>query len=178
MRRRIMFASAFAAIVVSASVQASSSASASSYPYATDVLVRTNELRRAHGSPPVLWDANLANLSAQWAASIRELKTLQHSRFPYGENIARIQGKAGKNATAALVKSIDVWYAEGAGYNYSASRFSDATGHFTQLVWASTRRVGAASIDGFVVMEFDPPGNKAGAFARNVMPPLLVKVDS
>ena len=57
-----------------------------------------------------------------------------HSGGPYGENIA--EGYA--NATA----TIEAWGNEGVDYDYSAGEFSESTGHFTQLVWKTTRTVG------------------------------------
>ena len=52
--------------------------------------------------------------------------------------------------------------------------FDSATGHFTQLVWASTLKVGVAvSPNGlFVVANYSPPGNYLGAgqFEENVLP--------
>ena len=36
----------------------------------------------------------------------------------------------------------DAWYNEVKQYNYNQPGFSMATGHFTQLVWKSSRRLG------------------------------------
>jgi uncharacterized protein YkwD len=55
------------------------------------------------------------------------------SKGPYGENLA---------AGYTTDEAIEAWYAEGASYNYAAGLFSEATGHFTQLVWASATQVG------------------------------------
>jgi len=52
-----------------------------------------------------------------------------------------------------------------------------SAGHFTQLVWASTRYFGvgkARSRTGkvLVVAHYRPPGNVSGLFQHNVLPPL------
>jgi len=54
--------------------------------------------------------------------------------------------------------------------------FLYSVGHFTQLVWKSSREVGigrAQSRDGkwFVVANFFPAGNYVGRNAENVLPP-------
>jgi hypothetical protein len=54
---------------------------------------------------------------------------------------------------------------------------SSSAGHFTQLVWVSTRHFGvgkARSRTGkvLVVAHYRPPGNISGLFQQNVLPPL------
>ena len=51
------------------------------------------------------------------------------------------------------------------------------TGHFTQLVWSSSAKlgVGVASKHGkvIVVANYDPPGNFRGKFSKNVFKPKI-----
>lgn len=54
-------------------------------------------------------------------------------------------------------------------------RNPSAVGHFTQLVWKETEKVGvgmATSAKGhvYIVCNYDPPGNVIGQFAKNVLP--------
>ncbi len=69
-------------------------------------------------------------------------------------------------------------------YNYSAANVTNPdyflkVGHFTQLVWKSSVRLGlglatnATTKWTFVVANYDPPGNVLGAesFVKNVAPP-------
>ena len=70
-----------------------------------------------------------------------------------------------------------MWYEEERKYNYSpqSARFSTNTGHFTQVVWASSRQMGAGkavSKSGaqFVVARYSPAGNVRGQFVENVKP--------
>ena len=51
------------------------------------------------------------------------------------------------------------------------------TGHFTQVVWAGSRKlgVGVSCRDGkvLVVANYDPPGNFGGQFLKNVFKPKI-----
>lgn len=87
---------------------------------------------------------------------------------PHGENLAL------NYATPAL--AIDAWGDEESKYNFAKAAFGEKTGHFTQLVWQATTRVGCGAVncdsDGakgwLLVCEYDPPGNVKGAFRENV----------
>ncbi|RFU31347.1 hypothetical protein B7463_g4996, partial [Scytalidium lignicola] len=82
---------------------------------------------------------------------------------PTGENLA-----AGyPNASA----SIDAWGLEREKYNFNKPGFSEATGHFTQLVWSNTTSVGCGRVNcsgkngtpgWYVVCEYYPRGNVVG----------------
>ena len=56
------------------------------------------------------------------------------------------------------------WYDEIKVYNWKQPGFSMKTGHFTQVVWKGSKKVGfgfASNAKGQVVIvaEYDPPGN-------------------
>lgn len=137
---------------------------------AIDILSRVNALRAQRaGTPPVVWDPALAASARGWADRLAEADVLSHSSLPFGENVAIVGSTANANAGAVAVA---MWYSEAPKYNGSER----SAPHYTQLVWASTVRIGAgASINArgdraYVVMEFDPPGNFRGQFASNVRP--------
>lgn len=78
---------------------------------------------------------------------------------------------------------VQTWYDEIGGYNFSAPSITDATGHATQLLWASSRSVGCASAwcvplagfdlapaGGFLVCRYTPGGNEEGEEVSNVWP--------
>jgi glioma pathogenesis-related protein 2 len=101
-----------------------------------------------------------------------------------GENIfvSYTTGTLGPDEVAKQM--VADWWAEKANYDYSQPGSKPAqTGHFTQLAWVSTTTIGCgygvgqATINGTVynayygVCRYDPPGNVAGQYAANVMPP-------
>jgi uncharacterized protein YkwD len=133
------------------------------------VLLTHNQFRARHYAQPLVWDDRLAAYAERYANRCE----FRHSSSPYGENLA-----AGYPTLAAAIK---FWYDEGAHYSYSEPGFSMSTGHFTQVVWRATERIGCAyvSCDGrngtqgkYLVCEYSPAGNitNSGYFDRNVLP--------
>ena len=67
-------------------------------------------------------------------------------------------------------------YDENNLYDFQNGRYSDATGHFTQLVWKGAKRLGIGKAIGkykgldcnFIVARYSPPGNVRGQFQTNV----------
>jgi len=66
--------------------------------------------------------------------------------------------------------SVDAWGSERTKYNWDSPGFSEATGHFTQVVWKASKSVGCAvtACDGkgspsspgmYVTCEYYPVGN-------------------
>ena len=135
-----------------------------------DILNSTNFYRYEHNATALTWNSSLASYAQSWASHCQ----WHHSGGPYGENLA-----AGYPNVATAV---DGWGNERAKYNFKTpTGFSEATGHFTQLVWKSTTSTGCAAVnctgkggmDGFfLVCEYYPPGNVVGDnntfFAQNV----------
>jgi hypothetical protein len=101
---------------------------------------------------------------------------------PWGENLA-----AGYNDTQALCTAWGV--DERPMYSYSAAQYVAAAGHFTQMVWKDTQRIGCAAVDcgpgglagaenlgdgngvQYVVCHYSRRGNTHGQFLENVLPP-------
>lgn len=77
-----------------------------------------------------------------------------------------------------MTDAVDGWGDERTKYSFANGGFSEATGHFTQLVWRSSTSVGCGRVqcDGkggtaygwFVVCEYWPAGNVEGAYAQEV----------
>ena len=61
------------------------------------------------------------------------------------------------------------------GYNYRKPGFSMGTGHFTQVGWKGSTKLGcgSAKCKGMTiwVCTYDPPGNMRGDFPDNVQKP-------
>src|SRR5262245_13291718 len=97
-----------------------------------------NRYRAQHCSPPLTWSATLAARAQRWADRLRDHGcALQHSQGEYGENLA-----AGTGGTLDPAAVVAMWYGEGSSYDFRHGKFSMQTGHFTQVVWAGTARLG------------------------------------
>ncbi|KAK6343780.1 hypothetical protein TWF696_007442 [Orbilia brochopaga] len=130
-----------------------------------------NAYRAHHATPPVTWSPTLAAFAAQQAGQCRFSHTLNN---PYGENVG---GTTYSNAAYLIY----LMYIEINSYNYNNPGFSKATGHFTQLVWASTTQIGCAwatgcpgNLPNILFCEYSPRGNvlPAANFAANVKYPV------
>lgn len=141
--------------------------------FASDILARHNLYRAAHGAPALTWSPVLQKQATDWAQRLAREEKLYH-RQPnrYGENIYWISG-----GDLDAVAAVDAWYGEIEAYDFAKGGFSAETGHFTQVVWASTTELGcgwARSRSGaiFIVCNYNPPGNVLGRFPANVKAPL------
>jgi len=70
-------------------------------------------------------------------------------------------------------KAVDMWYNElnDPGYDFANPGFSSGTGHFTQVVWKTTTKLGCGYTGGYVVCRYcEVAGNMMDAFEQNVLP--------
>jgi pathogenesis-related protein 1 len=127
-----------------------------------------NRVRAPLGLPPLEWSDELARFAQTWADKLeRRGCDLQHrprsgpDKQRYGENLF---GSTGSTPTSGDV--VDAWAAEVSGYNPKTNRCKGVCGHYTQIVWRASTRVGcamAACGDSEVwVCNYDPPGNFLG----------------
>ena len=65
-------------------------------------------------------------------------------------------------------------YDEIKDYDYNNHGFASNTGHFTQVIWKTSLRVGVGIARGtdrvIVCAQYSPQGNFLGQFSANVMP--------
>lgn len=125
-----------------------------------------NAARAQLGLRPLQWDNNLAAYAHGWALKRKIYGDcrLQHSGGPYGENIFWGSGKPWQPWEAA-----NAWVSERKWYNYNSNScaYYDKCGHYTQIVWRGTSRVGCSRQvcgDGnvFMTCNYSPPGNWRG----------------
>lgn len=122
-----------------------------------------NEWRAKVNTPPLVWDKDLAKTALKWAKQLKkEGCAFKHSRTNgLGENL--FMGTTGFYSPTDVVNS---WGNEIKDYNYDKNSCSGVCGHYTQIVWQTTERVGCAKIecDGMDiwVCNYDPPGNWVG----------------
>jgi uncharacterized protein YkwD len=129
-----------------------------------------NRVRARHCAKPLAWSAKLAQVAQQWANALRDKGcAFGHSGGSYGENLA-----AGTSGTLDAEDVVKMWYDEVSLYRFPNGGFSAQTGHFTQVVWRGTARVGCgrSQCNGMDiwVCEYDPAGNWQGQYRENVLP--------
>jgi len=117
------------------------------------------------------WDDDVAASAQSWADNLasRDCVLMHSSGTGYGENIAAFGGNRG---TAQRV--VDMWVGERECYTYGPFMEGDACsgecfgcGHYTQVVWENSRRLGCGVADcggggAIWVCNYDPPGNYLG----------------
>lgn len=127
-----------------------------------------NQIRARLDIAPLAWSPELARYAQSWADKLsRSGCALQHrprqgpDAQRYGENLF---GASGQAATAEQV--VAAWAAEVADYDARTGRCRGVCGHYTQVVWRDSQRLGcgvATCGDAEVwVCNYDPPGNFLG----------------
>lgn len=134
------------------------------------ILTAHNRYRASHCAAPLTWSDELAAEAKRWVTTLASHGcAFDHNPSTrYGENLAYF-APAGSVSEPEVA---DGWYREKSIYDFSRPGFSFEAGHFTQLVWAGSKRLGCASRrcgGGEIwVCNYDPPGNMQGDFERNV----------
>jgi hypothetical protein len=136
------------------------------------------------GLPPLTWSEDIARFAQQWSDDLaRRCGTIQHrDQRRYGENIA-LRGSSRVSSPFSSEQAVAGWVAEEACWDFgtiSGSERCDAAcvqglssngcGHYTQVVWRNTERVGCGystcQSGGYTfevwVCNYDPPGNYIG----------------
>ncbi|MDB5678938.1 CAP domain-containing protein [Sphingomonas bacterium] len=131
-----------------------------------------NLARSLVGVPPLIWDDGLADHARAYAAILARTGRFQHAKQPMGpgregENL--FMGSAG---AYSYIEMIALWIGEkryftnGAFPAISTSGRWQDVGHYTQIVWRGTTRVGCALAIGggqdYLVCRYAPPGNVVG----------------
>jgi pathogenesis-related protein 1 len=142
--------------------------------------------------PPLSWSNEIALVAQAYAEKLAAgcLDTLAHSepeqRNHWGENLASygITGGTGLEPNGSAEGTVQLWESELACYSYglfatgtnatctdACARYGGC-GHYTQLVWRDTERVGCGVADcsaggwrkSYWVCNYDPTGNYRGEF--------------
>ncbi|XP_010531558.1 PREDICTED: pathogenesis-related protein 1 [Tarenaya hassleriana] len=127
-----------------------------------DYLIPHNIARAKVRVKPLKWDDGLASVAQDYANQRAGDCALVHSTGPYGENLAFGSG----DLTAA--QAVAMWVGEKSSYDYySNSCRGPACGHYTQVVWRDTARLGCGKVkcesgSTIIVCNYDPPGNYIG----------------
>jgi hypothetical protein len=156
-----------------------------------DMCHEHNLLRAKHGVPALQWDKDLAKFASAWVGQCKTAKADNDNLYfchkadcgggnPNGENLAWYTGSPLPSATQV----VDGWYCEINVYDFDHPVLTGGTthgcddnpnkvdGHFTQVVWRDSGRLGCAkntcSLSGDATdenagplwaCEYAPPGN-------------------
>lgn len=135
------------------------------------ILAAHNAVRAQAGVQPLAWDATLANGAAAYAAQLALTNSFQHSnrraRPGTGENLW--MGTRGYYSYETMIggwTSERRYFVPGVFPAVSSSGNWADVGHYTQMVWPTTTRVGCALASNagsdFLVCRYSPAGNIDG----------------
>ena len=135
------------------------------------LLAAHNRERAAFGSAPLAWDAGLALAAERHARTLAYLGALRHSprqqRPGQGENLW--MGTTGAYSLQSMVETLASerrLFRPGRFPATSRTGNWADTGHYTQMVWPGTSRMGCALASSprwdVLVCRYSPPGNVDG----------------
>ena len=128
-----------------------------------------NAIRATYKLAALTWDDNLASFAKDWADQRGAGTATGHrpddqNPNQYGENIW-----AGTSGAYPITAAVTGWGDEVKDYNLTNNTCADGKvcGHFTQVVWFATTKVGCGKAKGadgwdYVVCNYDPAGNFTG----------------
>lgn len=147
-----------------------------------EILDAHNLYRCMHDIPLYTWDDAIATNAQAWAdnAEFAHSTNAQrtHNGEYWGENLAwgSNPGYTGKQSTDAWYNEIEDTSPRGTA-DSSSDTTGGAIGHYTQVVWKASVRLGCAKgtlTDGggaFWVCQYGPGGNMGGEYTANVLAP-------
>ena len=167
-RHRAILFGVILSLIARASIDASAPGHLDLAAFRAAALKQHNVYRAKHGVPPLVLSSQLNDVAQHYAEQLARTNRLVHSdNTHFGENLYAF-GSSGQ-ALPRPEAVVDRWYSEIQNYNFDKPGFHTGTGHFTQLVWKSSKELGmgiAQAADGtwYVVANYSPPGNISGQF--------------
>jgi hypothetical protein len=114
--------------------------------------------------PALTWSGVVAQAAQSWADQCM----FKHNTMGYGQNLYATSGAATPQAV------VNDWVSEVKDYDYTGNTCSGVCGHYTQVVWAKSLRLGCGVTNCTQnspfgsgswqnwVCDYDPPGNFVG----------------
>lgn len=137
------------------------------------LLAAHNRERAALDLPALEWDDKLSADARTWARALSSTNSFEHSRDnpddpdPQGENLW-----AGTPGAFSPEQMVGLWIDEKHNYrpgpipNVSRTGDFEDVGHYTQVIWRATRKVGCALVTGgaedVLVCRYSQGGNVIG----------------
>jgi hypothetical protein len=164
-----LLAAAVTTLGLGAAASAASNVAPAQMP--SRILDAHNSVRMQAGVPPLEWDSALGNAAAGYAFELALTNSFHHSapssRHGAGENLWM-----GTRGAFSYEDMVERWKAErrffipGVFPSVSRSGNWEDVGHYTQMVWPTTTRIGCAvasnATNDFLVCRYSPPGNVEG----------------
>jgi pathogenesis-related protein 1 len=141
----------------------------------TGITLYHNQARQIVGVPALVWDPALATIASNWVQMCEDTNgdgLVDHNAnrsatYPtyVGENIYASTG------TATAMDAVSDWVSEQQYYNHANNTCAvgQECGHYTQVVWSTTMKVGCALYDctslrypSTIVCDYGPGGNIDG----------------
>lgn len=135
------------------------------------IVVLHNQARAAAGVRPIYWDSSLAGEADAYALQLARTGRWGHSpaaaRPGQGENLWM-----GTRGAFSIDEMVGAWAAEGRWFRrgrfpaVSATGRWDEVGHYSQMIWPGSTRVGCAvrssARNDYLVCRYSPAGNVMG----------------
>lgn len=138
-------------------------------------LTEHNKKRADHGVSPLEWSEECEKHAKMWVQHLVELDSLAHDHESgLGENCGYFNSSSATTKPDILwAENVsNMWYNEISKYNFDKNDYQPQTGHFTQMVWKGSEKMGCAiakkGTKVFIVANYFPPGNFMGKYADNV----------
>jgi hypothetical protein len=129
---------------------------------------------------PFTWDDTLADHAQKWADHLQQTGTFEHD-----SSVSGTEGENIGNGYSSITAAVASWGKEKMCFRYDILEkcFNNNTncfypnspnlscvspgdsrcvGHYTQIVWRNTKRIGCGMAGGYVVCRYSPPGNYSG----------------
>jgi uncharacterized protein YkwD len=148
----------------------------------SDMLQYHNYYRARHSASPLTISQRLNHIAQKYAEHLAATGKFEHSGNTFeneaiGENLFMEWISEGKVPVSAR-EAANSWYEEISMYKFKNPQYSEETGHFTQMIWKSSQKLGvgvALSANGrevYIVTNYYPAGNiiNPGYFDKNVLP--------
>lgn len=136
------------------------------------LLAAQNAERARIGVPGLSWDPELAADARVWANELAATGRFEHSPDDPGKPLQGENLWAGTPHAFSPEAMVALWVAERSDYrpgifpNNSRSGDVERVGHYTQLIWRDSQRVGCANATGqreeFLVCRYSEAGNVTG----------------
>ena len=140
------------------------------------ILQRHNYYRAKHQASALVRESEIEAIAQSYTESIiKSGGILRHSQNEYknqhlGENLY-----SGTNIKDIGTACVELWYSEEPSYNYKNPGFSSSSGHFSQLVWKNSKKLGCgigcnSQNECYVTCNYYPAGNYLNQYTENVSP--------